>query len=77
MTNVRDNPLEQSMSTHTTIMTNSDDLKETVNSAPINDVWMDQYEPSFIADDMNMQVSDSLFYNVIADRIDDIPDAKT
>lgn len=72
MTNVPSNPLEQPMATHTTIITNNDDLKETANNTPINDVWMNQYEPS-IADDMNIQVSDSLFYN--ADRIDDIPDA--
>lgn len=72
MTNVPSNPLEQPMATHATIITNNDDLKETANNTPINDVWMNQYEPS-IADDMNIQVSDSLFYN--ADRIDDIPDA--
>lgn len=74
MTNVRGNPLEQSMSTHATII-NNDDLKEMANNAPINDVWMNQYEPSAMADDMNIQVSDSLFYNVTGDRIDDIPDA--
>lgn len=73
MTNVRSNPLEQSMSTHATIITNNDDLKEIANNAPINDVWMNQYEPSAMADDI--QVSDSLFYNVTGDRIDDIPDA--
>lgn len=73
MTNVPNNPLEQPMSTHATIITSNDDLKETANNAPINDVWMNQYEPSSITDDINIQVSDSLFYNV--DRIDDIPDA--
>ncbi|XP_018343929.1 PREDICTED: uncharacterized protein LOC108749618 [Trachymyrmex septentrionalis] len=73
MTNVPSNPLEQPMSTHATIITNNDDLREIANNAPINDVWMNQYEPPSIVDDMNIQVSDSLFYNV--DRIDDIPDA--
>jgi len=73
MTNVSSNPLERPISTHATII--NDDLKETANNAPINDVWMNQYEPSSIADDMNIQVSDSFFYNVTADRIDDIPDA--
>jgi len=73
MTNMSSNPLEQPISTHATIT--NDDLKETTNNAPINDVWMNQYKPSSIADDMNIQVSDSFFYNVTADRIDDIPDA--
>jgi len=73
MTNVPSNPLEQPMSTHATIITNNDDLREITNNAPINDVWMNQYEPLSIVDDMNIQVSDSLFYSV--DRIDDVPDA--
>jgi len=73
MTNVLSNPLEQPMSTHATIITNNDDLREITNNAPINDVWMNQYEPPSIVDDMNIQVSDSLFYSV--DRIDDVPDA--
>ncbi|KAL0108943.1 hypothetical protein PUN28_014211 [Cardiocondyla obscurior] len=71
MTNLHNTLLEQSMSTHATIFSN-DDLKETTNNAPINDVWMNQYEPSSIADDI--QVSDSLFYSVVTDRIDDISD---
>lgn len=74
MTNVPGNPFEQPMPTHATIITN-DDLRETANNAPINDVWMNQYEQSSIADDMNIQVSDPLFYNVTVDRINEIPDA--
>ncbi|XP_011633371.1 uncharacterized protein LOC105424701 isoform X2 [Pogonomyrmex barbatus] len=78
MTNVFGNSLEQPTSTHATIISSNDDLRETPNNAPINDVWMTQYEPASIVDDMNIQVSDSLFYNVTTDRIDDIPDmAKT
>lgn len=71
MMNVRGNSLEQPMSTHPTII--NDELKDTANNAPINDVWMNQYEPSSITDDMNVQLSDSLFYNITADRLDDVP----
>lgn len=72
MMNVCGNSLEQPMSTHATIITANDDLKETANNAPINDVWMNQYESSSMVDDI--QVSDSFFYNVTASQIDDIPD---
>lgn len=73
MMNVRDNSLEQPMSTYATIITANDELKDTANNVPINDVWMNQYEPPSITDDMNVQISDSLFYN--ADQFDNIPNA--
>ncbi|XP_024886039.1 uncharacterized protein LOC112463737 isoform X1 [Temnothorax curvispinosus] len=73
MTNVRGNPLEQSTSTRATILANNDYMQETAHNAPINDVWMNEYDPSSIADGMNIQVSDPLFFN-ITDRID-IPNA--
>ncbi|XP_011693953.1 PREDICTED: uncharacterized protein LOC105453577 isoform X2 [Wasmannia auropunctata] len=67
MTNAPGNPIEQPIPTHTAMMMASNDLKETANNVPINDVWLNQYEPS-IADDIN-QVSDPLFFNVTADDI--------
>lgn len=75
MMNVRDNSLEQPISTHTTVIAANDELKDPANNVPINDVWMNQYESSSITDDMNVQLSDSLFYNVTVDRLDDIPNA--
>lgn len=79
MTNTLGNLLEQptTMTTHTINILGNDELKETINDtpeAPINDVWMNQYEPVSIGDDMNVQVSDSLFCNITTDHIDDIPD---
>lgn len=76
MTNMPSNSFEQPMSKHTTIIASNDNLRQITN----NDVWMNQYEPMSITDDMNIQVSDTFFYNVIADWIDipDVPDiAKT
>ncbi|XP_011879462.1 PREDICTED: probable serine/threonine-protein kinase DDB_G0267686 isoform X2 [Vollenhovia emeryi] len=75
MTNAHGNLFEQPMPTHTAVISGNDDLREPANVAPINDVWMNQYGPPSIADDMNIQGSDSLFFNVTADRLDDIPDA--
>jgi len=79
MTNISDNLLDQTttMTTRTINILGNDELKENINDtpeAPINDVWMNQYESVSISDDMNVQVSDSLFCNVINDQIDDIPD---
>jgi len=79
MTNISDNLLDQTttMTTRTINILGNDELKENINDtpeAPINDVWMNQYESVSISDDMNVQVSDSLFCNVISDQIDDIPD---
>ncbi|XP_012526246.2 uncharacterized protein LOC105831001 [Monomorium pharaonis] len=72
MTNVLGNPVEQSVPTHTTIITNND-LRETTNNVSINDVWMNQYAQSSIANDI--QMSDHLFYNVTVGRINEIPNA--
>lgn len=60
---------------HMTTIPDNDNLKETINDteAPINDVWMNQYAHSSIVEDINFQATDSLFCNVTADRIDDIP----
>lgn len=70
MTNMPSDPM---MPTH--IISNNDNLKDIDTPvAPINDVWMNQYEPASIADEMNVHVSDPLFCNVTVDRIDDIPD---
>ncbi|XP_019885994.1 uncharacterized protein LOC105276068 isoform X2 [Ooceraea biroi] len=79
MTNTASNLLEQpaTMTAHPINIFANDELKETVNDtseAAINDVWMNQYEPVTIGDDMNVQVSDSLFCNVTANHIDDILD---
>ncbi|XP_014477868.1 PREDICTED: uncharacterized protein LOC106746144 [Dinoponera quadriceps] len=56
---------------HANTVPSNDDLREIDIEAPINDVWMNQYEPATITEDI--QVSDSLFCNVTAVRIDDIP----
>ncbi|XP_032672840.1 uncharacterized protein LOC116844860 isoform X2 [Odontomachus brunneus] len=88
MTNMsNDHQPEQSVTTatttttmHASTMPSNDDLRETDIEIPINDVWMNQYEPAGIAEDINVQAPDSLFCNVTAVRIDDIttPDiAKT
>lgn len=42
-----------------------------------NDVWMSPFEQASIAKDINVQVSDAFFCNVVAGRIDDVPAAKT
>ncbi|XP_011142692.1 uncharacterized protein LOC105185123 isoform X2 [Harpegnathos saltator] len=82
MTNISNDYQPEQSATRTTTMTtthasnipSNDDLRETDIEAPINDVWMNQYdEPTAIAEDINVQVSDSFFCNVTAVRIDDIP----
>lgn len=60
-------------SMHASTIPNNDDLREIDREAPINDVWMNQYEPAAIAEDVNVQVPDLLFCNVTSVRIDDIP----
>ncbi|XP_011160023.3 uncharacterized protein LOC105196011 isoform X2 [Solenopsis invicta] len=74
MTNVPSDPLEQSMPTHAMTIITHDDPRETANNAPINDVWMNQYEQSSIADDINIQVPDPFFY-VAVDCINEMSNA--
>lgn len=70
MTNVSSDSFVQhdSITMHTTTIPSNDILKEIVGDvpeAPINDVWMNQYESSSI-DDMTVPISDSLFCNDIS-----------
>ncbi|XP_011253466.1 uncharacterized protein LOC105249587 isoform X3 [Camponotus floridanus] len=71
MTNVSSDSFVQhdTMTMHTTTIPSNDILKEIVGDvpeAPINDVWMNQYESSSIGDDMTVPISDSLFCNDIS-----------
>ncbi|XP_029660898.1 uncharacterized protein LOC115234206 isoform X2 [Formica exsecta] len=72
MTNISSDSFVQHDTTttmQTTIIPGNDILKEIVGDvpeAPINDVWMNQYESSSIGDDMTIPISDSLFCNDIS-----------
>ncbi|CAL1676755.1 unnamed protein product [Lasius platythorax] len=73
MTNVPSDSFVQHTTTTTmhttTTVPGNDILKEIVGDvpeAPINDVWMNQYESSSIGDDITVPISDSLFCNDIS-----------
>lgn len=73
MTNIPSDSFVQHTTTTTmhttTTVPGNDILKEIVGDvpeAPINDVWMNQYESSSISDDITVPISDSLFCNDIS-----------
>lgn len=72
MTNISSDSFVQHDTTttmHTNIIPGNDILKDIVGDvpeAPINDVWMNQYESSSIGDDMTIPISDSIFCNDIS-----------
>ncbi|XP_029160745.1 GATA zinc finger domain-containing protein 14-like isoform X2 [Nylanderia fulva] len=69
MTNIPNDSFVQHATTTMHTTTSNDILKEMVGDvpeAPINDVWMNQYESSSIGDDITVPISDSLFCNDIS-----------